>query len=321
MQQHYYLRRDQTFKWKMQKYKLLLLLITIGITICLSISYEQKNIPLNELLKNEFEHEGIAREYLLYTPADLKENAPLLVILHGFTSSSEKIMEYSGFNKLADDNNFAVVYPQGTTDKQSNTFWNVGYEFHADSKINDLDFIAKLVGFLQEKYSLSKINTFATGMSNGGEMCYLLACNHANILNAVAPVAGTMMSNRFDNCNPSNPLPIFSIFGTNDKTTNYNGDEQNLDGWGAYKSIPSIIDFWVNNMNYDTYEIDTLKNVVARDSSFVISKKYLKQNSKTEFIYYEIVGGGHDWPGAWGNEDINVSEEIWNFFSRHLKKD
>ncbi len=298
-----------------------LLFITIGILTLLSISCKEDRNPLPELVKNKFEHDGIVREYLLYFPKNLKENAPLVVVLHGFTSSAEKIMEYSKFNKLASENNFAVVYPQGTIDKQSNTFWNVGYEFHADSKIDDLDFIAKLVRFLQEKYSLSKNNTFATGMSTGGEMCYLLACKHANIFNSVAPVAGTMMDNRFEICNPSNPIPIFSIFGTNDKTTNYFGDEQNHDGWGAYKSIPSIIEFWQNNINYNTIELDTLADLVKSDSSFVVSKKYLSKNSKIEMLYYEIIGGGHDWPGASGNEDIDASDEIWNFFKLHLKKD
>lgn len=305
----------------MQKHIPYLLFAILGTFIFLLLSCNREKRITSEWVKNEFNHDGIIREYFYYSPKNLKKNTPLVVVLHGFTSSAEKIMEYSRFNKLASENNFVVVYPQGTTDKQSNTFWNVGYEFHADSKIDDLDFIAKLVRFLQEKYTLSKKNTFATGMSNGGEMCYLLACNHANIFNSVAPVAGTMMDNRFEICNPSNPIPIFSIFGTKDKTTNYFGDEQNHDGWGAYKSIPSIIEFWKNNINYNTIELDTLADPVKSDSSFVVSKKYLSKNSNIEMLYYEIIGGGHDWPGASGNEDIDASKEIWNFFKLHLKKD
>ena len=30
-----------------------------------------------------------------------------------------------------------------------------------------------------------------------------------------------------------------------------------------------------------------------------------------------IVGGGHDWPGASGNMDIDASEEVWAFFSQY----
>ncbi|MEZ7999889.1 MAG: hypothetical protein QMC39_07945, partial [Flavobacteriales bacterium] len=29
---------------------------------------------------------------------------------------------------------------------------------------------------------------------------------------------------------------------------------------------------------------------------------------------YTVNGGGHDWPGAFGNMDIDSSREIWSFF-------
>ena len=298
-----------------------LLFFTFGACLLVLSSCKADNPQSAELVNSEFNHDGGLREYLLYTPENLKENTPLVVVLHGFTSSSEKIMEYTGFNALAKENNFAVVYPQGTKDGQLNSFWNVGYDFHAASTIDDVDFLAQLVSFLQEQYAFSKDNTFATGMSNGGELCYLLACEYPTVFRAVAPVAATMMNNRFAACTPVGAIPVFSIFGTDDTTTKYTGDEQNLDGWGAYKSIPSVIDFWANNIKFSKVEVDTLPDSVEQDSSYVISKRYLGEHPMTELIYYEIIGGGHDWPGAWGNKDINASEEIWEFFSRHLKED
>ena len=37
-----------------------------------------------------------------------------------------------------------------------------------------------------------------------------------------------------------------------------------------------------------------------------------------EVWLYEIVGGGHDWPGSWGgNMDVNISAEIWKFFNQY----
>ena len=29
---------------------------------------------------------------------------------------------------------------------------------------------------------------------------------------------------------------------------------------------------------------------------------------------YTVNGGGHDWPGAWGNMDISASRQAWLFF-------
>ena len=34
-------------------------------------------------------------------------------------------------------------------------------------------------------------------------------------------------------------------------------------------------------------------------------------------VELKVNGGDHDWPGTFGNMDINASVEIWRFLSRH----
>jgi len=273
----------------------------------------------SEVVFGNYLHKGIEREYIYFSPTNLPINSPLIVALHGFTGNAETIMDYSKFNTLAKANNFAVVYPQGTKDKKSNTFWNVGYDFHADIKTDDVDFIVKLVDHLQKKYLLSAQNIFLTGMSNGGEMCYLLACRHPDIFSAIAPVAGMMLDGFFNDCDTNNTMPIFATFGTNDVITNYDGDPNNKDGWGAYQSIPYTIDFWANALNCSSVNIDTLPNKSLKDSSFILREQYLNAKTKKQVLFYKVINGGHDWPGAWGNMDINLSDDIWSFFKQYKK--
>lgn len=268
-----------------------------------------------------FEHDGISREYLFYAPVDLAPSAPLLLVFHGFTSSAETIRDYTDYNHLADQYGFAVAYPQGTLDAEGNTFWEVGYDFHADSSVEDIDFVNQLVPFLQEKHGLSRTNTFAVGMSNGGELCYLLACYLPEMFGAIATVAATMMNTHFDRCHPAETIPLLSIFGTADQTTNYQGDEDNQDGWGAYKSIPDVMEHWATQINYDTLVTDSLPDLVQKDGSRVMLEIYRNSTLDQEFRYYKVMGGGHDWPGAWGNEDINTTEITWAFFERYLEAD
>ncbi|SVD61154.1 uncharacterized protein METZ01_LOCUS414008, partial [marine metagenome] len=45
--------------------------------------------------------------------------------------------------------------------------------------------------------------------------------------------------------------------------------------------------------------------------------RYFDCNDNAEVWLYEVVNGGHDWPGSYGNMDINASEEIWSFFSQY----
>ena len=117
-------------------------------------------------------HQELERSYFLHVPEGLKENAPLMVVIHGYTGSAKGIMDYSKMNNLADQNGFVIVYPQGTVDTRENTFFNVGYDFHAESTVDDVAYIRALVTQLQITYRTSSEKTFATGMSNGGDMSY-----------------------------------------------------------------------------------------------------------------------------------------------------
>ena len=278
-------------------------------------------------------HEGVEREYIVHVPDNFNEDSPVVFVIHGFTGSAGQIMEYSGMNTIADREGFVVVYPQGTKDSGGNTFFNVGYEFHKDSTVDDVSFIRDLFTLLSEEYSLKRKQGFATGMSNGGDMSYLLACTSADLFRAVAPVAGSLMSKTKDMCNTQSPVPIFEIHGTGDQITLFDGDMENDGGWGAYYDLPSTISFFAEAYNLDK----TSTKIIAKkeeDSEYdIYFERYWSQSSNEEVWMYKIVEGRHVWPGFkinwwenpifWyyfgsGNDDINASEEVWRFFKRYL---
>ena len=163
------------------------------------------------------EHEGLKRSFLIYVPENIKENAPLVVAIHGYTSTAKILMGYSGINQIADIEGFMVAYPQGTKDSRDNNFFNVGYEFHSDSKVNDIGFIREIVLNLSEEFKLNSKKVFATGMSNGGDMSYMLACQANDVFRAIAPVAGCMMEEIYNTCD-SSPIPVLEIHGDNDNS-------------------------------------------------------------------------------------------------------
>ena len=111
-----------------------------------------------------FLHNGLNREYIYYAPANIQPDAPLVFVAHGFTGSAQGIMNYCGMNAVADQNGFAVCYPQGTSDSWGDNFWNVGYDFHSGVNVDDVGFIVSLASYLQSTYQLSTVNTFFTGM-------------------------------------------------------------------------------------------------------------------------------------------------------------
>jgi polyhydroxybutyrate depolymerase len=263
---------------------------------------------------SSIEHNNETRQYIYYEPENLQKNAPLVFVMHGYSSDASVIKNYSNMNTIANENGFAVCYPRGTEDDYGNRFWNVGYDFHPDETVDDVDFLVQLVDYLQNKHDLSNENIFATGMSNGGEMCYMLACEASTTFKAVTSVAGMMLQDIMDSCNSENLIPIFEIHGTNDDVNIYNGDPNSSGEWGAYPSIPETIDYWSNLNNCSSFTTENLPNPNSNDGSYVVKERHYDSDNGNEIWLYKVVGGGHDWPGAFGNMDINSSLEAWLFF-------
>jgi len=59
-------------------------------------------------------------------------------------------------------------------------------------------------------------------------------------------------------------------------------------------------------------------NIDTSDNSFIESEKHLNGINENEVWYYKVLGGGHDWPGAWGNMDIEAGQEAWLFFQNYI---
>lgn len=265
-----------------------------------------------------FEHDGIARQFIYYEPEELNEQLPLVFVMHGFTGDANDIKNYSKMNDFADQYGFAVCYPRGTVDSGGNRFWNVGYAFHQNETVNDVGFLTELALYLQDTHELNPDYTFATGMSNGGEMCYMLACQAYDTFKAVAPVAGMILQVILDECDESPAIPIFEIHGSQDNVTPLSGDPDNNDGWGAYPSIQSTINYFAEKNECTTVVNGLVPNIDTSDNSFIESEKHLNGINENEVWYYKVVGGGHDWPGAWGNMDIEAGEEAWLFFQNYI---
>ena len=278
-------------------------------------------------------HEGIEREYILHVPENLNNDSSIVFVIHGYTGSAEGIAAYSGMNSIAEREGFIAVYPQGTIDSYGNAFFNVSYGFNDESTINDVSFIRELVKSISHEFNLKRKKAFATGMSNGGEMSYLLACTSSDLFKAVAPVAGVLMKGLKDSCELNSPVPVFEIHGTADKISLFEGDLNNEEGWGAYYDLPSTIDFFA-----ERYQLvnKTVKQITSKESGAdydIFFERHWTNDLEEEVWMYRIEGGRHVWPGTkfkwWndplarlyfgsGNEDINASEEVWAFFKKYL---
>ena len=279
------------------------------------------------------EHDGATRSFILHIPADVKPSAPLVMVMHGYMGSAGEIMDYSGFNAIADRDGFIVAYPEGTIDQHGYRFFNVGYDDHATSTVDDLGFISSLTSDLQKQLGVTPQRTFIAGMSNGGDMAYFIACNHSELYGAMASVTGVLMKHIHDECIPAKPLPVLHIHGTDDAISYFGGDMKNKAGYGAYLGVPETVQFWAEANGLTEKEVTFVDDRDQEDATAVRFERFFSPNSRNEVWFYSIQGGGHRWPMEnltkqqelqafefYGptNRDISASDEVWRFFEQYL---
>lgn len=255
-----------------------------------------------------FTFDGINRTYIVYLPQSYVQGQklPLLLSLHGLTQTGAGIMEFSGFNAVADTGNFIVVYPDGIGNA-----WNVG--FSGGSTADDVGFLSALIDTLHAQYNVDLNRVYSTGFSNGGFMSYRLACELGNRIAAIAPVSGTMTVASLAACSPAQPMPVLHIHGTSDFVVSYTGSFGNT-------SVQQVLDFW-NGFNHcpATAVIENLPDLVVEGST-VQRQTWSPCDEGVTVELLKVINGGHTWPGSVGvtgigitNRDINASSEIWNF--------
>lgn len=281
-------------------------------SICLILAI---NISANSQEKHSFRHQGIERTYWMYIPENLPEQAPLVFVLHGYGGNAEGYCPQ--MVETARKHGFAVCYPQGEKAPKGKTGWNVGYPKQEGMKTDDIDFICDLAAHVQKKFKLSKNNTFFSGMSNGGELCYIMALQRPKAFSAYASVAGLTMEWVHRSMSPKMAVPLMEIHGTADKTSHWEGDPDNKGGWGEYISVPLAVGVWAAEAkctHTETTELPLKNNKVLLHRHLGGTPAW-EGGPDIEVRLYEIVGGKH----SWAHKDMDTCEEIWNFFSTYLK--
>lgn len=256
---------------------------------------------------------GRDRTFMLDVPAKLKPGAALVIVFHGFTSSAKEVRDLTGFAKVSDQRGFVAVYPQGTRDSKGKSFFNVGYEFHRDQSIDDVRFVRGLAERLTRDLGLDPRAVFATGFSNGGDMSFLLGAQREPFVAAIAPVGGTMMQSWAKGFRPAARISVLAVNSRDDKTTLWEGDMDNRDGWGAYLSTEAVMDLWVTGLALE-------RNKRTNPGKTIQLRHWSTQIDQTEARLYALEDGGHNWPPTLGDRSETTAETIWRFFDRHRPK-
>lgn len=251
-----------------------------------------------------FEWQGVQRQYLVRTPSGNENTIPVMFFLHGLGDNITRLDNEFRFQQISDQLGWAIVVPQALNEGIG-TMWNAGM---MNSSTDDSGFLMALVDALAEPCHLNLDSIFFTGFSMGGFMSHHMAIEHGDRIAGCAPVSG-LITFSMSNQTPVAPVRMLHIHGTTDPVVGYNGNSQYFGGTLGL-GVDAILNYWKEANGCDGEpKIDTLPDLKNDGLRFV---RYT-YDCGTELQHIKVIGGTHNWYNGTQN-DIDYITEIYNFF-------
>lgn len=273
--------------------------------------------------------DGTERSYSLHRPPQLRagERAPLVIALHGGGGNGAQMARYSGLDRTADTHGFIVIYPDGSGRRAGRLLtWNAGdcCAWAQRENVDDVGFLLGLIDRAIAVHGADPARIYLTGMSNGAMMAYRIAALHPERIAAIAAVSGTMDATLV----PRGPLPVMHVHGSADRLVPWaggRGDRTML--IGERNSVANTVAAWVRANRADPHATSAPLPDRSDDGMHVVEHRHRAGADPRSVVLYEVVGGGHAWPGpvqierkaGLATRDIDVNELLWGFFSAHVR--
>jgi polyhydroxybutyrate depolymerase len=294
--------------------------------------------------------DGGARTYYVHIPPGAvgPGPAPLVFGLHGggMTAVGDGGLAFENFAHVqpkSDSAGFVLIEPEGTPALPGSQpgildVWNAGNcceeAEQQNQNVDDVSFVSAMIDAISLETCIDPKRVFATGISNGAMLSHRLACQLSNRIAAIAAVSGGMGNRDLDSlpspttlfeCNPTRPVPVLHIHGTQDACYPFDG------GWGplslvTFYGAPQTVGDWVTRNGCSAgAATQVFSNGAANCFLYPCP-----QSAEVEFC--TIDGGGHYWPGGgdWtGSEivcgsdqgvrssDIIANDAMWAWFMAH----
>lgn len=289
------------------------------------------------LAKATIEVGGKEMTYRTYLPKGLAKGAPLVIVMHGSGQNGTQIRLETGygFDRLADQYGFGVVYPSA-----SSFDWNdcskVG-DFKVDGhELDHVKFLTLLTDKLIAEDGFDPQRVFATGVSSGGFMSLRLAIEAPARFRAVAAVSANVpVADNFKCTSAGQSTSVMIMNGTEDPIVQYSGGETSLFGLfykgGILRSSQDTAKFFADLNKIDGNPVMNPTRSSAQPSGedkTKFERALWKNEGKTEVELVTIFGGGHGMPQPhWKRPRLvgpspmapNGPVLIWDFFARQTK--
>ncbi|MFN5624104.1 MAG: alpha/beta hydrolase family esterase, partial [Planctomyces sp.] len=257
------------------------------------------------------------RAVVVNAPVDGSKR-PAVLVLHGGMGSAAVMRANSGFDSVAREQGFMVVYAEGTAFAgDERRAWNTGHLLRRQVRdADDIAYFDALIDRLTQAHGADAERIYMTGGSNGGMMTFVYGVARAERLAAIAPVVAAMFTLEQE---PAVPLPILLINGGRDgEVPMAGGMSRNVLVSRAqqtpFRPHAETVQFWV------------------RENRSEPTGKVVQSGTVTTTVYAATEGGavtevvvdsdgGHGWPGSRARRAENApisafsgADRVWEFF-------
>ena len=286
------------------------------------------------------EVQGVERSYRIFKPLGLgaSQEVPLLFVFHGGSGDAKQAQRHFGFDNLAREKRFIVVYPEAV-----DGHWNDGRKGEKfasqDAQIDDVAYFRAVLAQVTHDHKVDSSRVYAMGASNGGMFVQRLALEETKTFAAVASTISSLPKPLKVGFKPKAPLSVLFMSGTEDPIMPFEGGEIVFYPFGGKKKrrweksrgqvlpVREAAQLWIAHNKIQTPEKDVLlPDLDGADGSQVRRRIWQGKDAQGPVVaLYEIIGGGHTLPQLKSkapkrvvgntNGDINTQEVIWRFFA------
>lgn len=148
---------------------------------------------------HEFSNHAGSRAYKLYVPAGRAcELRPLIVMLHGCTQSADDFAAGTQMNRLADEHDFLVLYPEQAAQANPSKCWNWFMPQDQRRDTGEPALIAGMVREVMHKHGIDPRRIFVAGLSAGAAMALVMGETYPELFAGVGVHSGLAYGSAHD---------------------------------------------------------------------------------------------------------------------------
>lgn len=239
--------------------------------------------------------------------------APLVVMLHPRTSSSEQMANLTMVMELVRDYGIFVILPDA-----------VGGDWADDpaetGRPNDVGYITSLINGAVKRFPIDARKVYMAGYSDGGNMTARYLCEMPAKVAAAGTNASSIKGTLNRVCSPALATPIIMINGTGDSIAPY-------EGMLGMLAVQDAAKRWAQFNGCPAAPVRTSLPDLVADGTTTYVDEYTACASGGSVALYTVNKGGHVWPGSPYNpsslglvsQDFDATYVIWDFVKRHTR--